>query len=80
MIPLSMLRRRVVWSSCFTMLFTFANMLTTTYYLAIYFQAVKGDSPTMSGVSTLPTILSQMMMAVTSGVLGQYSRMHAIRK
>lgn len=72
MIPLSMLQHRVVWSSCLTILFTFANLLTTTYYLAIYFQAVRGDSPTMSGVSTLPTILSQMIMAVTSGVLGQY--------
>jgi hypothetical protein len=71
MIPLSMLSRRVVWSSCLTMFFTFGNMMTTTYYLAIYFQAVKGDSPTMSGVSTLPTILSTMMMAIGSGVLGK---------
>lgn len=69
MIPLSMLKRRVVWSSCLTMFFTFANMITTTYYLAIYFQAVKGDSPTMSGVSTLPTILSQILLAIISGVL-----------
>ena len=71
MIPLSMLKQRVVWSSCLTMFFTFANMITTTYYLAIYFQAVKGDSPTMGGVSTLPTILSQILLAVISGVLGQ---------
>lgn len=72
MIPLSMLKRRVVWSSCLTIFFTFSNMLIVTYYIAIYFQAVKGDSPTMSGVSTLPTILSQMIFAVTSGVLGEY--------
>lgn len=71
MIPLSMLRQRVVWSSCLTMFFIFGNMMTTTYYLAVYFQAVKDDSPTMSGVSTLPTVLSQIMLAVISGVLGQ---------
>jgi hypothetical protein len=70
MIPLAMLKRRVVWSSCLTIFFTFANMLTTTYYLAIYFQAVKGKTPTMSGVDTLPTIMSGMVMAVSAGALG----------
>ena len=44
-------------------------MLTTTYYLAIYFQAVKGKSPTMSGVDILPTVLSSMFTAVGSGQL-----------
>jgi hypothetical protein len=80
MIPLSMLKQRVVWSSCLTMFFTFSNMLTITYYLAIYFQAVKGDSPTMGGVSILPTILSQIIMAVISGVLGQYLAVHSNSK
>ena len=70
MIPLSMLKRRVVWSSCLTIFFIFGNMLTTTYYLAVYFQAVKGESPTISGVDTLPTILGSLVMAVVSGALG----------
>jgi hypothetical protein len=38
------------------------------YYLPIYFQAVRGASPTMSGVDLLPSILSQMIFAIVSGI------------
>jgi hypothetical protein len=72
MIPLSMLRQRVVWSSCLTYFFLASNMMVTSFYMAIYFQAVLGKSPTMSGVSILPSILSNMLLAVISGVLGVY--------
>lgn len=71
MIPFSMLKQRVVWSSCLTVGFFFGSMLVLTYYLPIYFQAVKGVSPSKSGVYVLPGILSQLMMAVTSGILGE---------
>jgi hypothetical protein len=64
MIPLSLMKQRVVWSSFLTIFFLFANLMTSTYYLAIYFQAVKGKTPTMSGVDILPNILSSMFMAV----------------
>jgi hypothetical protein len=70
MIPLSMLRQRIIYSSILNM-FAFAGaMLVVSYYLAIYFQAVKGVSPMLSGVYLLPSILSQMLLAVTSGILG----------
>jgi len=70
MIPYSMVKIRIVWCSCLLMLFFFGIMIITPYYLAIYFQAVRGVKPTLSGVYLLPTILSQMVMAMTSGVLG----------
>jgi hypothetical protein len=73
MVPYSMLRKRVVWSSCLANGFAFGSMFTYTYYLPIYFQAVKEASPALSGVYVLPSILSQMMMAVISGVLGEFS-------
>ena len=73
MVPYSMLRKRVVWSSCLTNGFTSGSMFTFTYYLPIYFQAVKGVSPALSGVYFLPGLLSQMMTAVISGVLGEFS-------
>src|SRR5208282_4029365 len=69
MFPYSMLRRRVVWSSCLVIGFFFGHLLTISYYLPIYFQAVKGVSPALSGVYILPGILSQMMMAIISGFL-----------
>ncbi|KAH8684457.1 major facilitator superfamily domain-containing protein [Tricladium varicosporioides] len=69
MIPWSMIKQRIVYSSCLMMFFFFASQMINAYYLAIYFQSVRGDSPTMSGVSILPGILSQMMFAPLSGVL-----------
>jgi hypothetical protein len=70
MFPLSMLKQRIVWSSCVTYFFINANMLVTSYYMAIYFQAVRGVSPTVSGVHLLPSVLSQMFLAMFSGVQG----------
>ncbi|THV76873.1 MFS general substrate transporter [Aureobasidium pullulans] len=68
MIPLSMVRQRIFWSSCMTVFFTFSSMLCVNYYLPIYFQAVRGASPTMSGVDLLPSIISQMIFAILSGI------------
>jgi hypothetical protein len=70
MIPLSVIRQRVVWSSCLVMALFFGQVLTTIYYLPIYFQSVKGYSPIRSGVDLLPTILPQITFAILSGVLG----------
>ncbi|CAG8975255.1 hypothetical protein HYALB_00007955 [Hymenoscyphus albidus] len=69
MIPFSMVRRRAVWSSCLVIWFFFGGMMVYSYYLPIYFQAVKGTSPLASGVDILPLILSQMVAAVLSGGL-----------
>jgi hypothetical protein len=73
MVPYSMLRKRVVWSSCLAGGFTSGCMFIYAYYLPIYFQAVKEVSPALSGVYVLPCLLSQMMMVVISGALGEFS-------
>jgi len=70
MIPYSMVKMRIVWCSCLLIFFFFGAQILTSYYLALYFQSVKGVSPTLSGVYLLPTILSQMLMAIISGVMG----------
>lgn len=72
MIPYSMARRRIVWCSCLVTGLFFGSLLVFTYYLPIYFQAVRGVSPALSGVYLLPGMLSQMVMALVSGVLGKY--------
>ncbi|KAJ5911555.1 uncharacterized protein N7473_000858 [Penicillium subrubescens] len=69
MIPLAMVAKRKVWSSCLVMMSIFAITLSTTYYLPVYFQAIQNKSPMMSGVYILPSILSQLAVAVTSGAL-----------
>ena len=53
------------------MFFICANMMTTSYYMAVYFQAVRDKSPTMSGVYLLPSVLSQMALGIIAGILGQ---------
>jgi hypothetical protein len=70
MIPLSMIKKRIIASSCLAMLFAAACMITTSYYMALYFQADKGVSPMLSGVYLLPSILTQMFFGVASGGLG----------
>ncbi|KAH8799833.1 major facilitator superfamily-domain-containing protein [Xylogone sp. PMI_703] len=69
MIPLSIVKQRIVWSSCVNYFFFNANLLVTPFYMAIYFQAVRGVSPTLSGVYLLPAVISQVILAMVSGVL-----------
>ena len=71
MVPPSMIRQRIVWSSCLVMFFFFGALLNAVYYLPIYFQAVRDATPTMSGVYLLPMILAQVITAVVSGILGK---------
>lgn len=70
MIPFFMVRQRIIISSCLTMACFFGSLLAVTFYLPIYFQSIKGVTPGLSGVYILPSILSMMLMAVTSGILG----------
>lgn len=71
MVPLSMMTHRGVWSSCLVAFFFFSMMQLVIYYLPIYFQAIKGASPLMSGVYLLPSILSQLIGTLFSGITGQ---------
>jgi MFS family permease len=70
MIPLRMLRKRVLWSSCLAQIFFSSGMYIVSYYIPIYFQAIKNASPTLSGVYMLPGIISTMIFTVISGILG----------
>ncbi|ELR03674.1 hypothetical protein GMDG_06317 [Pseudogymnoascus destructans 20631-21] len=71
LLPFSMLRVRVIYSASATMFFFMGAMFLQHYYLPIYFQAVKGDDPFMSGVHILPTIISQVILAMSAGALIQ---------
>ena len=69
MIPVSMVSKRIVWSSCLVYGFLMSQMFTASYYLPIFFQGVLGASPTLSGVYLLPSILSQLFLAIGVGKL-----------
>ena len=69
MIPFPMVRQRIVACSCLNIFFFASSMFILTYYLPIYFQAVRDATPTMSGVYLLPSIGTQILFAMTSGYL-----------
>ncbi|OKL56681.1 hypothetical protein UA08_08251 [Talaromyces atroroseus] len=69
MIPFSLIRHRTVWSSCLVMWFLFGAMMVYSYYVPIWFQAVKGVTSLQSGVDLLPLILSQIVASIMSGGL-----------
>jgi len=71
LIPFSLLKKRPVWSAALTQFLIFTNLYLTSFFLPIYFQAVKGSSPFTAGVYMLPSILSQLVAAVSSGILGK---------
>ena len=70
MIPFSMVRRKIIWSSFVVGFLFMASMIITSYYMPIYFQTIRNATPTMSGVYILPAILSQILFAAVSGVFG----------
>ncbi|KAK4561503.1 hypothetical protein LTR86_004821 [Recurvomyces mirabilis] len=76
MVPFSLLTNKVIWSAAGNMAFVLASILVADFYLSIYFQAVKNDSPLMSGVHLLPTTLGLVLFTIVSGVtiekLGYY--------
>lgn len=71
MIPLAMLRKPVIIFSTLTMVMSQGSLLVITYYLPVWFQAVKGASPTMGGVYFLPSVGSQIIGSVITGKLSR---------
>ncbi|KAL0942291.1 efflux pump [Colletotrichum truncatum] len=69
MIPASVARRHEVWSASIYLGFFSGALLCFSYYMPIYFQAVKGVSALMSGIYLLSGILPQLVMAILSGAL-----------
>lgn len=71
MIPGSVAGKHQVWSAASYMSFFASSLFTFSFYLPIYFQAVKGISPTLSGVYMMPGIGGQILAAVLSGVISK---------
>ncbi|KAF7926576.1 hypothetical protein BELL_1592g00010 [Botrytis elliptica] len=69
MIPLDMLRNRIVYSGCLTGMLNQGGLVVISYYLPVWFQTIKGVSPTESGVRTLPTFLATIGCSIIAGSL-----------
>ncbi|MGI4893621.1 MAG: MFS transporter [Janthinobacterium lividum] len=68
-LPLRFFRNRTIVLSSLASLFVGIAMFGATVFLAQYFQLARGESPTMSGLLTLPMILG---LAISSTVAGRF--------
>lgn len=71
MVPLAMIKHRVIWSAATTMFFSLSSVLVADFYIAIYFQAIHNDTPIMSGVHMLPITLGIVLFTMISGTLSK---------
>jgi hypothetical protein len=75
MIPGSIVKQRIVWASSGFSGFLMAGVFVMSYYMPIYFQAVQGVGPTMSGVYLLPSILTGLIFVLVSGAAGTSTKL-----
>ncbi|KAA8611254.1 MFS multidrug transporter [Pyrenophora tritici-repentis] len=76
MVPVTLLRRRFIWTSYVYGSCVTTCMATASNWLPTYFQAVKDNGPTASGVYVLPSILSQILLVVVTGAAVERTRYH----
>jgi hypothetical protein len=74
MLPGKLLAKRIVWTSCVYSSCIFTCMMTASIWMPTYFQAVRGNGPTDSGVHVLPSILSQLLVVIATGAAGTFPR------
>ncbi|KAH0831780.1 hypothetical protein AYO21_06304 [Fonsecaea monophora] len=72
MIPVSLVRQRVIYSCLINAMFQYGGMTVFVYYLPLWFQVIKSLSPTMSAVNILPTFALQITSAILIGALTPY--------
>ena len=68
-VPLNVIKQRTVWACSIFSFFLFGSFLVITYYLPIWFQAIKGNSATESGIHNLPSILGTVILSLVAGGL-----------
>lgn len=69
LIPLRIIRHRTVMASCLIAFFIYAALLMHTYYLPIWFQAIRGDSAIHSGVNMIPYMCANALFGLIAGIV-----------
>ncbi|KAJ6615069.1 MFS transporter [Mycena sp. CBHHK59/15] len=68
-IPPRIVKRRSIWSGALYALCIGSSFFIITFYLPIWFQAIKGVSAVQSGIDNLPLILSLVVSSILAGGL-----------
>ncbi|KAI1738082.1 major facilitator superfamily domain-containing protein [Xylaria scruposa] len=81
-LPERVFKRRTPATALIIAFINFICLFWVIYFLPVYFQAVLGMSPTLSGVALLPTVLLSVVTGAISGVLlskwGRYRPLHIL--
>jgi MFS family permease len=66
--PPRILKQRTVAASCGAAFFIYSAILIHTYYLPIWFQAIKNDSAVNSGVNMIPYVAANAVFSLLAGI------------
>ncbi len=69
LLPPRIILQRTVLSSCLAAFFTYAALLVHTYYLPIWFEAVKGTSAIHAGVNMIPYMCANALFSLIAGIV-----------
>lgn len=76
-VPPRIIKKRSIAAGTFFSIMVGASLIPFTYYLPIWFQAIKNASAVHSGIMNIPTVLSLVVGSISSGVctsrLGYYT-------
>ncbi|KAK7018452.1 DHA14-like major facilitator [Favolaschia claudopus] len=67
-IPPRLLKQRSIWSGCLFAFTVGGGFMIITFYLPIWFQAIRGVSAVQSGIDGIPMILSLVVASLASGI------------
>ncbi|KAF8144972.1 MFS multidrug transporter [Mycena galopus ATCC 62051] len=68
-IPPRILKQRSMWSSCFFAFCMGSAFFILTFYIPIWFQAIRGVTAVHSGIDNLPMILSLVVASLFGGIV-----------
>jgi MFS family permease len=68
-VPVRVMMQRTVFFACMFSFFSTAAFIILTFYVPLYFQAIRQTDATKSGVATLPLVLSSTISSIVGGIL-----------
>ncbi|KAK2038902.1 major facilitator superfamily transporter [Colletotrichum somersetense] len=68
LLPPAVVTQRTVAASCVAAFATYGALLIHSYFLPLWFQAVKGQSAVLSGVDMIPYVATNALFSIFSGI------------
>lgn len=73
MVPLSIVSKKVVYSSCLVVMTQYGSLQIFSYYLPVWFQTILGVGPIQSGADFMATAGILMAVSFTAGLVCKFS-------